>query len=66
MTRDPFLLRFGTPMVAQAARLLRYDTSLSVTQTMMGGVWVDRLDHANDDPQSTRVTKVRMETTDDD
>ena len=65
MIREPLLLRFRTLVAVPPADTLRYDPSRSIGQCLGDGAWGDRLDVASDDPHTTRVTKVRMETTDD-
>ena len=64
---DPLLLRFAAPIApTRAARANRYDSERAVSQVYQNGRWVDRVDSSDEDPPTTKFTKVNRETTDDD
>ncbi len=61
----PFLLKFAEPIVNNFPQQLRYDTIRQITQVQVNGHWVDTPDALEHTMQSTRMTKVQAETTDD-
>jgi hypothetical protein len=64
---EPFILRFAhqIPSDAGGARTLRYDARRQITQILENGGWVDAHASRTNENGSTRTTKVRPETTDD-
>jgi hypothetical protein len=61
----PFLLRFAEPISDGAIQKFRYDEVRQVSQVEVCGKWIDATDAAGDIGKTTRVTKVAVESTDD-
>lgn len=61
----PFLLRFAEPIRHAEPQRLRYDETRQIAQVQINGQWVDTPDALEHTMQSTRITKVQSETTDD-
>jgi hypothetical protein len=60
----PLILRFANKIPTVSPEILRYDAERQIAQVMEGGNWIDRLT-AGGQEASTRFTKVKAETTDD-
>lgn len=65
LTLAPFLVRFAEPMERAALQQVRYDESRQIAQVYINSKWVDTPDALNHTMNSTRMTKVNAETTDD-
>jgi hypothetical protein len=61
----PFLLQFAEPIKHALPQRLRYDEVRQIAQVQVNGHWVDTPDAPDYTIQSTRLTKVQAETTDD-
>lgn len=61
----PFLLQFAEPIKHTEPQRLRYDETRQIAQVQINGQWVDTPDALEHTMQSTRITKVQSETTDD-
>lgn len=61
----PFLLQFAEPIKHVEPQRLRYDEMRQIAQVQINGQWVDTPDALEHTMQSTRMTKVQSETTDD-
>jgi hypothetical protein len=61
----PFLLQFAEPIKHALPHRLRYDEVRQIAQVHLNGHWVDTPDALDYTIQSTRLTKVQAETTDD-
>ena len=60
----PFILRFAQQIPSVSPEILRYDAERQIAQVLECGNWVDRLT-AGGQETSTKFTKVKTETTDD-
>jgi hypothetical protein len=60
----PFLFRYAEPLQGQPNQKLRYDEYRQIAQVFADGCWVDTPDARTELGRSTRTTKVRPETTD--
>ncbi len=61
----PFIFQFAQQMARVPSRSLRYDATRQISQVLINGRWVDGPDAFGEPMASTRLTKVRQETTDD-
>lgn len=61
----PFLLQFAEPIKYAEPQRLRYDETRQIAQVQINGQWIDTPDALEHTMQSTRVTRVQAETTDD-
>lgn len=61
----PFLLQFAEPIKHAEPQKLRYDETRQIAQVQINGHWIDTPDALEHTIQSTRITKVQAETTDD-
>lgn len=61
----PFVFRFAEPLPDVPRCPLRYDAARQVAQVMFEGKWIDRPDAPRDSMASTRFTRIKAETTDD-
>lgn len=61
----PFVFRFAEPLPQVGRYPLRYDAARHIAQVLVGSRWVDSPDAAAESTRSTRFTRVRAETTDD-
>lgn len=61
----PFLLQFAEPIKHAEPQRLRYDETRQISQVQINDHWIDTPDALEYTLQSTRVTKVQTETTDD-
>ncbi|MBN9662265.1 MAG: hypothetical protein J0H49_28970 [Acidobacteria bacterium] len=62
---NPIILRFAQRIPAASPEVLRYDAERQIAEVLEGGQWVDRLT-VGGQGASTKFTKVKNETTDDD
>jgi len=61
----PLILRFAEPIPIASSELLRYDAERQITQILQGNEWVDAPNSQQGTGESTKYTKVSVETTDD-
>lgn len=61
----PFLVRRSEPMSDPVRCRVRYNEVRQITEVELDGRWVDAADHPADLEAGTRVTNIRVETTDD-
>jgi hypothetical protein len=61
----PFVFRFAERLPEVVRSPLRYDSARQISQALVGSKWVDSPDASAGSMPSTRCTKVKAETTDD-
>ena len=62
--RTPFLFRYAESLQGQPSQKLRNDDVRQIAQVFADGCWVDTPHARTDFGNSTRLTRVRPETTD--
>lgn len=61
----PFIFRYAAPIPHAPLHTLRYDHERQISQVLVEGQWVDAIDVRMPDARSTRITRVALESTDD-
>ena len=61
----PFVFRYAERLPQPARSPLRYDAERQIAQVLLGSTWVDTRDVPTEATPSTRLTRVKAETTDD-
>lgn len=61
----PFLVRRSEPALQAPPQRIRYDLVRQISQIEVQGIWIDSPDFRCEEFGSTRMTRVRAETTDD-
>ena len=61
----PFVFRFAHRLPNIPHQILRYDAARQISQVLVDGHWVDSRLALSEPLTATRLTEVRMETTDD-
>ena len=61
----PFVFRFAQRLPHVPHRCLRYDPARQISHVLVDGRWIDSPDVPGESMGSTRETRVRAETTDD-
>ncbi|MGA2260159.1 MAG: hypothetical protein ABSH28_01850 [Acidobacteriota bacterium] len=61
----PFLFCFAKPLPDPPSRQLRYDAARQIAQVFIAGEWLDTPDAPDEVIANTKITKIKMETTDD-
>ncbi len=61
----PFIARFATPLGDAQPQSLRYDEHRQISQVLVDGIWRDAMCAGVSAGGSTRITRVQLETTDD-
>jgi hypothetical protein len=60
----PFIVRFAQALQGTPQCVLRYDERRQLSQVLLEGKWIDVPDAPVDAWRSTRLTKVKQDTTD--
>jgi len=62
--RVPFLCQYAEPLQGAPTQTLRYDQIRQVSQVLVGEDWIDTPDARVEPAQTSRITRVRPETSD--